>query len=499
MTVRGSAGPGEWGRVEQPTEGPAELSRVHLIGIGGAGMSGIARILLARGVPVSGSDAKDSRTVLALRAQGAQVSVGHDPANLALLDGPPTVVISTAIREDNPELAAARERGLAVLHRSEALAALMAGRQVACVTGTHGKTSTTSMLTVALQHCGLDPSFAIGGDLAAVAGSGAHHGAGEIFVAEADESDGSFLRFSPRVAVVTNIEADHLDHHGSPEAYAEVFERFLDRIDLGGALVSCADDPGAEQLAARAEAAGLRVRRYGRDAGGHVGDATLTEYRAAGLTGRLRLRLAGADAATEHELTISVPGEHMALNALGALLAGLELGAPADGLLDGLAGFSGVGRRFEFKGRAGGVAVYDDYAHHPTEVAAQLKAARAVTDGRLLVAFQPHLYSRTRAFHREFGAALALADEVVVLDVFAAREDPEPGVSGAMVADAVTLPADRVHYVPKWAAVPEVLAGLARPGDLVLTMGAGSVTVLGPEILTELGRRGSAERSEPGR
>jgi UDP-N-acetylmuramate--alanine ligase len=474
-----------------------EPQRVHLIGIGGAGMSGIARILLARGAQVSGSDAKDSRTVLALRAQGAQVAIGHEAANLAQLDGPPTVVVSSAIRPDNPELVAARQRGLTVLHRAEALAELMAGRHVACVTGTHGKTSTTSMLTVALQHCGQDPSFAIGGDLA-VAGFGAHHGAGPAFVAEADESDGSFLRFSPWVAVVTNVEADHLDHHGSEQAYAAAFEQFLARIVPGGALVSCADDPGAQRLATYADAAGLRVRRYGRTAEGKPGDVVLTGYQAAGFGGRLRLRLAGTpdgpDSAdgvagdTEHELVIAVPGEHMALNALGALLAGVELGAPVAGLLEGLAGFSGVRRRFEFKGRAAGVAVYDDYAHHPTEVLAQLTAARAGTEGRLLVAFQPHLYSRTERFYREFGTALALADEVVVLDVFAAREDPVPGVSGALVADAVELPADRVHYVPRWAEVPVVVARLARPGDLVITMGAGDVTVLGPEVLAELTR-----------
>jgi UDP-N-acetylmuramate--alanine ligase len=472
------------------------LARVHLIGIGGAGMSGIARILLARGARVAGSDAKDSPTVLALRAQGARIAVGHDAANLDQLAGPPTVVVSSAIRPDNPELVAARQRGLVVLHRAEALAALMAGRQVACVTGTHGKTSTTSMLTVALQHCGLDPSFAIGGDLA-VAGSGAHHGAGELFVAEADESDGSFLRFNPWVAVVTNVEADHLDHYGSAHAYAAAFDDFLARLLPGGALVSCADDPGAERLARHAEADGLRVRRYGRSAGAGEGDAVLTGYRPAGLDGRLRLRLGGPSTSTEHELTIAVPGQHMALNALGALLAVLELGAPPAGLLEGLAGFTGVRRRFEFKGRAGGVAVYDDYAHHPTEVAAQLAAARQVADGRLLVAFQPHLYSRTQQFSREFGAALGAADEVVVLNVFAAREDPVPGVSGALVADAVALAPERVHYVPRWAEVPEVLAGLARPGDLVITMGAGDVTVLGPEVLRELSRQDSAVTAAP--
>jgi UDP-N-acetylmuramate--alanine ligase len=464
--------------------GDDRLRRVHLVGIGGAGMSGLARILLARGAQVSGSDAKDSPTVLALRALGARVAVGHEPGNLRRLDGPPTVVVSSAIRPNNPELAAARETGLLVLHRADVLAALMRGRRVACVAGTHGKTSTTSMLTVALQHDGLDPSFAIGGDLAA-AGSGAHHGDGDIFVAEADESDGSFLKYEPAVAVVTNVEADHLDHHGDEAGYVEVFERFLDRILPGGALVSCADDPGAERLARHAEWSGLRVRRYGAGAGPGPDDAVLLDYTPSGTGARLRLRLGD----TEHELRLPVPGEHMARNALAALVAGTELGGSDAGLLAGLSGFSGVRRRFEFKGRAAGVAVYDDYAHHPTEVAAQLRAAREVADGRLLVAFQPHLYSRTQAFHREFGTALALADEVVVLDVYGAREAPVPGVTGALVARSARLPADRVHYEPRWSRVPEVLAGLARPGDLVITMGAGDVTVLGPEVLAELSRR----------
>ncbi|MCW0212553.1 MAG: UDP-N-acetylmuramate--L-alanine ligase [Pseudonocardia sp.] len=475
--------------------------RVHLVGIGGAGMSGIARILLARGVAVSGSDAKDSRTVLALRALGAVVEVGQQSAaNLDLLDGPPTVVVSTAIRESNPELAAARERGLTVVHRAEALAALTDGHTVAAVAGTHGKTSTTSMLTVGLQHCGLDPSFAIGGDLTA-SGSGAHHGGGDVFVVEADESDGSFTAFAPSVAVVTNVEPDHLDHHGDEATYRAVFEAFIGRITPGGVLVSCADDPGAETLARSAEGRGITVRRYGRSATGGS-DVVLLDFRPEGSGSRARARYRGMELA----LRLAVPGEHMALNALAALSAGIELGAPVDGLLRGLAAFDGVRRRFEYKGRAGGVAVYDDYAHHPTEVAATLRAAREVFGpdpggqgtsgsgqgrrGRVLVAFQPHLYSRTRTFARAFGEALALADEVVVLDVYGAREDPEPGVTGQLVADHVRLPADRVHFVPGWSDVPGVLAGLARPGDLVLTMGAGDVTVLGPEVLLELERAG---------
>jgi UDP-N-acetylmuramate--alanine ligase len=467
-----------------------DLRRVHLIGIGGAGMSGIARILLARGAEVSGSDMRESHAVLALRALGARIAVGHDAANLRLLGGGqdrPTVVVSSAIRDSNPELAGARASGLTVLHRAQALAALMAGHRVACVAGAHGKTSTTSMLTVALQHCGLDPSFAIGGDLTQ-AGSGAHHGTGDVFVAETDESDGSFLTFSPAVAVVTNVEADHLDHHGSEAAYVAAFDAFLERITSGGVLVACADDPGSAALADRATAAGIRVRRYGVAASGPA-DARIVSYRPAGRGGFTDVSLGGSAV----QVQVTLPGEHMARNAVAALVAGVELGGEVPCLLNGLAGFGGVRRRFEFRGSAGGVRVYDDYAHHPTEVHATLRAARPVAGGgRLVVAFQPHLYSRTRLFAAEFGRALGLADEVVVLDVYGAREDPEPGVSGALVADAVPLPASVVHYESTWSEVPARLADLARPGDLVLTMGAGDITVLAGELVTELDLRAAA-------
>ncbi|SDC29602.1 UDP-N-acetylmuramate--L-alanine ligase [Actinokineospora iranica] len=465
------------------------LDRAHLIGIGGAGMSGIARILLARGKAVSGSDAKEARAFLTLRAQGAKVVVGQAPANLDLLpDGPTAVVVSTAIKESNPELAEAKRRGLPVLHRSQALAELMEGQRVACIAGTHGKTSTTSMLTVALQRCRLDPSFAIGGDLND-SGANAHHGSGGIFVAEADESDGSFLVFCPSVAVVTNVEADHLDHHGTVEAYVSVFDAFLDRVEPDGVLIACADDPGAAALAERAEAKGIRVRRYGRAATAES-DATLLDYRPADGGGLARVSLSGQ----EIELGVAVPGEHMAGNALAALLAGLELGAPLAELGAGIAAFGGVRRRFEFKGNAAGVRLYDDYAHHPTEVAAQLRAVRpAAAGGRIVVIFQPHMYSRTETFAAEFGAALGLADEVVVLDVFGAREEPRPGVSGALVADTVPLPGDRVHYEPSFDKVPALVADLIAEGDLVLTMGAGDVTMLGPEVLAELERRAGQE------
>ncbi len=447
-------------------------------------MSGIARILLARGAHVSGSDAKDSRTVLALRAQGAKVAVGHAAEHLDLLDdGPTAVVVSTAIREDNPELAAARERGVVVLRRAEALAALMLDHRVACVAGTHGKTSTTSMLTVALQHCRMDPSFAIGGDLNE-SGANAHQGTGGIFVAEADESDGSFLYFAPSVAVVTNVEADHLDHHGTVEAYTAVFDSFLERIEPGGVLIACVDDPGAKALAERARSLGLRVRPYGRTASGE-GAATLVDYRPEDGGGIAVLDLDGE----KLDVRVAVPGEHMAGNAIAALLAALELGADRDCVLEGLGAFGGVRRRFEFKGRAGGVRVYDDYAHHPTEVAAQLTAARPVAGGgKLVVVFQPHLYSRTRLFADEFGTALGLADEVVVLDVYGAREDPEPGVTGALVARQVPLEQGKVHYEPSFDRVPALVAGLVGEGDVVVTMGAGDVTMLGPEIVGELDR-----------
>ncbi|MGW3998713.1 UDP-N-acetylmuramate--L-alanine ligase [Amycolatopsis sp. NPDC004772] len=458
---------------------PEELRRAHLIGIGGAGMSGIARILLARGAFVSGSDAKESRALLSLRAQGAELFVGQRASNVDELAEPPSaVVVSTAIKETNPELAAARAAGIPVLHRAQALAGLMEGHRVACIAGTHGKTSTTSMLTVALQHCRLDPSFAIGGDLNE-SGANAHHGEGGIFVAEADESDGSFLTYSPSVAVVTNVEPDHLDHHGTAEAYTKVFTEFVSRIVPGGLLIVCADDAAADDLGKQAEALGVRVRRYGRTAT----DARILDYVPAPDGGVVRLALDGS----ELSVRVAVPGEHMALNAVAALLAGIELGAPALELAEGLAAFGGVRRRFEFKGRAGDVRVYDDYAHHPTEVAAQLRAVRtAAGSGRVIVVFQPHLYSRTKTFSAEFAAALSLADEVVVLDVYGAREEPEPGVTGALIADQVTT---SVRYEPAFDVAAPLAAGLAEPGDLVVTMGAGDVTQLGPEILAELDKR----------
>ena len=477
----------------EPPALPPELARTHLIGIGGAGMSGVARIVLARGGAVSGSDAKDSPVLRALRALGAKVAVGHNAANLDQLDADPTAIVSTkAVHQtdpQNPELLEGARRGIPVIHRSAALAALMTGYRVVCITGTAGKTSTTSMLTAALRHCGADPSFLIGGDLTAT-GSGAHHGSGEIFAAEADESDGTFLAYSPDVAVITNIEADHLDHHGTVEAYTASFDGFVARLRPGGVLIVNADDPGSAALADRAASGGVRVRRYGTRASAAT-DAHLLAYVPAGSRGVATVALAeGNGAVHQVRLDVAAPGEHMAYNAVAALLAGLELGSPLPGLLAGLAGFGGVRRRFEFKGWAAGVRVYDDYAHHPQKVAAALRGARQVAgEGRLLVAFQPHLYSRTRDFATEFGVALALADVVLLMDVYAAREEPIPGVTGATLAQAVPLPAGQVHYEPCPTEVPARLADLVRPGDVVITMGAGDVTKLGPELIAELESR----------
>ncbi|MBF6174148.1 UDP-N-acetylmuramate--L-alanine ligase [Nocardia blacklockiae] len=493
-----------------PNDLPPLLRRVHMVGIGGAGMSGIARILLSRGGAVSGSDAKESRGVLALRARGAEVRIGHDASALDLLPGGPSAVVTTyaAIPKTNPELVEAKRRGVPVLLRPTVLAELMRGHHTLLVSGTHGKTSTTSMLVVSLQHCGFDPSFAVGGELNE-AGTNAHHGTGGFFVAEADESDGSLLQYDPDVAVVTNIESDHLDFFGTDEAYVQVFDDFVARLRPGGLLVVCLDDPGSAALAARVaarQAAGeldIRVLGYGS---GELPDppvpvgVRLLSWEPRDVGGVVTFHF--ADEPAPRTLRLSVPGRHMALNALAALLAARDAGAEVDEALQGLEGFGGVHRRFQFVGRENGVRVFDDYAHHPTEVRAVLGAAAELVrqeaadgarsrQGRVIVVFQPHLYSRTATFAADFGAALDLADEVVVLDVYGAREKPLPGVNGALVAQAVGKP---VHYQPDMSRVGRQAASLARPGDVVITMGAGDVTMLGGQILDGLRVRPPAGR-----
>ena len=462
----------------------ARLGRVHFTGIGGAGMSGIARIMLARGISVSGSDAMPSALLDDLNAHGAHVHVGHAPANLGDLGVGDTLVLSSAIRPDNPELAEATRRGMRVMHRAAALASVMAGRRVIAVAGTHGKTTTTSMLTTVLRECGADPGYVIGGILNET-GLGAEDGAGLDFVAEADESDGSFLLLSPDMAIITNVEADHLDNYGSLAEIEAAFAEFGSRVS--SLVLTCADDPGAEAVAARLEPLGpARVRRYGESLGA---DYRLGDVRPQGLAVSFAVT-AGHSPFGEifAQMTVHVPGRHNALNATAAFAAAVELGFAPPRVTAALAGYRGARRRMELKGEADGVRVFDSYAHHPTELAADLRAARdIVPTGRVIAIFQPHLYSRTRIFAADFGTALGLADEAVVLDVYAAREDPEPGVTGRLVADAV--PGGRALFLPDRAQAAQVIAKIAEPGDVVLTMGAGDVTALGPQLVEALGRR----------
>ncbi|WP_097239939.1 UDP-N-acetylmuramate--L-alanine ligase [Streptomyces sp. 1331.2] len=449
----------------------------HFIGIGGAGMSGLAKILAVRGASVSGSDSKESETVLALRALGATVHVGHAAEHVP--DGASSIVVSSAIRADNPELATARERGIPVVHRSDALAALMGGRRALAVAGTHGKTTTTSMLAVALGELGLDPSYAIGGDLDAP-GSNAHHGTGEIFVAEADESDRSFHKYAPEVAIVLNVELDHHANYASIDEIYESFETFVGRIVPGGTLVVSADHDGARELTSRvAGRDGLNVVTVGA---AEDADVRVLSVAPRGMTSEVTVVLDG----TELTFTVSVPGRHYAHNAVAALAAGVALGVPAADLAKALGAYTGVRRRLQLKGEAAGVQVIDSYAHHPTEMTADLEAIREATEGRVLVVFQPHLFSRTQQLAEEMGAALALADASVVLDIYPAREDPIPGVTSELIIDAARSAGAEVTAEHSFAAAPALLAGLARPGDLLLTMGAGDVTNLGPEILKHL-------------
>ncbi|RRR73548.1 UDP-N-acetylmuramate--L-alanine ligase [Streptomyces sp. RP5T] len=458
---------------------PTAMDRPHFIGIGGAGMSGIAKILAQRGAKVAGSDAKESATAEALRALGVTVHIGHAAEHLAA--DATCVVVSSAIRADNPELARAAELGIPVVHRSDALASLMDGLRPIAVAGTHGKTTTTSMLAVSLSELGLEPSYAIGGDLDAP-GSNALHGEGEIFVAEADESDRSFHKYAPEVAIVLNVELDHHANYASMDEIYESFETFVDRIAKGGTLVVNADHEGARELTRRVTATGVRVVTYG-DA--EDADVRVLSVVPQGLKSEVTVLLDGA----ELTFAVSVPGRHYAHNAVAALAAGVALGVPAAELAPALAAYTGVKRRLQLKGEAAGVQVVDSYAHHPTEMTADLEAMRAAAgDARILVVFQPHLFSRTQELGKEMGAALALADGSVVLDIYPAREDPIPGVTSELIIEAARAAGADVTPVHDKADVPETVAGMAKAGDLVLTMGAGDVTDLGPLILDRLAK-----------
>jgi UDP-N-acetylmuramate--alanine ligase len=475
-----------------------DLGRVHLVGVGGVGMSGLARLLLTRGVAVSGSELREWPALAGLTALGGRIHRTHQASNL---DGVDTVVFSTAIPADHIELVEARRRGLRILHRSAALAAAMVGRQAIAIAGTHGKTTTTSMTTLILQHAGLDPSFVIGGEISEV-GSNAHHGSGSYFVVEADESDRSFLLYRPHVAIVTNIDADHLNTYGDMAALEDAFVQFCGLVEPDGFVVTCADDPGARRLANRVRDTGRTVLTYGEAEGA---DLRLTDVVSSVRGVRY---LAGYRGASLGEVALRVPGRHLGLNSAAALLTALAVDVPVETAVEALASFPGVRRRFELKGQVGGVRIYDEYAYHPTSMTAAIRTLREVAgEGRLIVVFQPYRVYRTRDFQTEIAAALSLADEVVVMEVFGPGEVREPGQGGVALTAAVDLPTDRKVFVPSWDNVADEVVRRARDGDVVVTMGAPPISLLGDELLAALtsaasgeyvGRHARSESAGPG-
>lgn len=437
-------------------------------------MSGLARIALSDGIQVSGSDVKDSSVLTALKALGATIYKSHAAENLADAD---VVIYSTAISASNPEMEYAVKRSIPILTRAQALALLMRGSRSIAVAGTHGKTTTSSMMTVALQACGVDPSFAIGGTLMA-SGSNAHRGTGDYFVAEADESDGSFVEYKPLAAIVTNIEHDHVDFFETAAEVTAVFEKFASTISPEGFLVYCADDDGSQKLGAlsadysrisygAAEGADLRVDQISLQPMGST-SRVLWKGRAVGT------------------LELQVPGHHNVLNAAACLAMGLALGLQATQLLEGLHSFRGAGRRFELKATEHGIRIIDDYGHHPTEIKVTLDAARRyVGDGRLIVIFQPHRYSRTQAFLDDFARTLDLADDVTLLEIYAASEKPISGISSELIAEKM----ERGHFIPNFATASERVIEMAKPGDVIITLGAGDVNSLAPIIAEGLQKR----------
>lgn len=452
----------------------------YFIGIGGAGMSVVAELLLAEGQNISGSDAKASTTTDYLAGLGINVFIGQDASNVP---EDATVVTSSAIRESNPELAIARMRGQSIMHRSEALALASRGRQFVAVAGAHGKTTTSAMLASVLRELEGDPSWAIGGTVTGI-GAGGHLGSGSVFVAEADESDASFLNYSSRLEIVTNVEPDHLDHYGTAQAFEEAFVEFAHRLVPGGLLVACADDPGAARLAASAATAGIRLVTYGRGDGLSAAERHVQISEESHSGGRARGVF--SDSTGSYDVELQIVGAHNLLNAAGTWAAATELGYPGTDVARALASFSGTGRRFEKRGEAGGITVIDDYAHHPTEVEATLMAAREYAgEGRVIALFQPHLYSRTQNFAAEFAQALSLADRAIVTAVYAAREDPIPGVEGSLISDLMA----GGEFVEDRAEAAAHAADVASAGDVILTIGAGDVTELGPVILERIAHR----------
>jgi len=463
--------------------------RIHFVGVGGIGMSGIAELLANLGYAVSGSDAKRSAVTDRLATLGVAVQAGHAAANVGDAD---VVVYSSAVRPDNPEVAEAARRRIPVIPRAEMLAELMRLRFGIAIAGAHGKTSTTSMVALVLEQAGLDPTAVIGGRLSAF-GSNARLGRGKYMVAEADESDRSFLKLSPSIAVITNIDREHMDAYGSFADLQQAFIDFANKVPFYGAVVACADDAELSKVMPKFK---RRVVAYGMNPpdGGHQPMLFARDVRLEGFGSRCVIekheRRGGAATEMLGPLTLAVPGDHSVRNALAAVAVGLELDVPFAKISAALAAFRGAERRFEPRGVVNGITVVDDYGHHPTEIAAVLAAARAGKPTRIVVAFQPHRYTRTRDLMDEFGVALATADEVVLTSIYPASEEPIPGVTSDALAGAVNKGRSTpVHVVPKLEDMAARVADLARPGDLVITLGAGSIASLAGSLVAELERR----------
>lgn len=453
-----------------------ETVSAHFVGVGGAGMSALANILLARGAKVSGSDLKDSKYVRALKEKGADITVGHKAENIK---DPDVVVVSTAIPESNPEVIEARRREIEVWPRAQMLAYLAGSRRTVAVAGTHGKTSTSSMIATMLRSIGESPSFCIGGVVDGV-NANAENGTGDLYVVEADESDGSFVFLDPAIAVITNMEPDHLDHYADFDEIKDVFVDFMQRTHEDGAIIICGDDEDLVETAQRVE--NRRVVTYGK------GEQCDYQYRILGRKG------IGSAFEVLHEdevvatSSVAVPGVHMVSNATAALVSALVLGLDPEKAGEGLSAFSGVRRRFDLVDEVAGVTIVDDYGHHPTEIAATLHAAASLDFNRVVVAFQPHRYTRVQNLIHEFGNAFGEADRIIILDVYSAGEAPIPGVSGRSIVESILEqhPRAQVAFIPHRQEITPYLKRICRKGDIVLTMGAGDVTTIGPEMAKEL-------------
>lgn len=454
---------------------PENIGAAHFIGIGGSGMSGLARMFLERGIRVSGSDRADSKTLRELADLGATVYVGHDAANLA--DDVDTVVHTGAIWPENPEFVLAKERGLHVIHRSQALYWLIGGRRLVSVAGAHGKTTSTGMIVTALRDLGVQPTFVNGGVIAQL-GVSSGTGSDELFVIEADESDGTFLLYDTSIALITNVDPDHLDHWGTRDAFYAAFARFAN--EAREAVVISSDDPGARTVTEQLTHSNVVT----------FGEATKATVRVTDIVAEGPVSFAITYSGETVAAQLPVPGVHNAINAAGAIAVLLTLGHGLEASVRAVEGFAGTVRRFELHGVERGVSVYDDYAHHPTEVAAALAAARTVVGGGRIIAIQqPHTYSRTQEMYREFAEVLERhADHTVMLDVYGAREDPVPGVTGELVSNAFADPA-HVHYVPDWQEAADYTASIAREGDYVITLGCGNVNLIIPQVLEALASR----------